>query len=297
MPQVTVVVPIYNSVSTIKRAIDSVVAQTYSDLEIIVVDDGSTDQSRNLITQWGIDNLSLIRHPHNRGAAAARNTGIAAARGRFIAFLDSDDTWKREKLERQIAAVDEPSCSILCACVTGYLLHKRSQTRTVKLDLSPSQFRRDILFGCTISPGTTLLVDRRIFDEIGYFDEGLRRLEDWDWLLRLARWDGCEMLVLPQSLADIYEDPKKAKLSQDAIDEVKHSITRIAEKQMPAFKGAERKKLRSTLLIETAARLFRSGRPLSAVGYVLAGLAVYPHRNAAFFRTLWRSVKSVFWMP
>ena len=294
MPQVSVVVPIYNSARTIERAIGSVAIQTFSDLEIVVVDDGSTDQGGELVAQYGITNLSLIKHPQNRGAAAARNTGIAAARGRLVAFLDSDDTWKCDKLERQIAAVDLAKPSILHACSTGYFLHKRNQTLAVKLDLSPSQFRRDILFGCTISPGTTLLVDRRVFDEIGYFDEGLRRLEDWDWLLRFARRDGCEMVVLPEPLADIYDEHQTPELSQGAVDEVMHSIARIAEKQMPAFKGTARKQLRSTLLIETAARLYRLGRPLSAMSYVLAGLAVYPHRNAVFFRTLWRSVRSLF---
>ncbi len=296
MPQVTVVVPIYNSAKTIKRAIDSIVAQTFSDLEIVVVDDGSTDQGSDVVAQYGISNLNLIKHLHNKGAAAARNTGVVAARGRLIAFLDSDDVWRRDKVERQVAAINLAGDSISRACATGYIFHKRNRTLTVNLDMPAVQFRRDILFGCTISPGTTLLVDRRVFDEVGYFDEDLRRLEDWDWLLRFARWDGGEMLTLSEPLADIYEDPQGPERSKKTLDEVMHALTRIAEKQLPAFKGLARRKLRSALYVETAANLYRSGRPFSAAGYVLAGLVIYPHRNAAFFRTLWRSVRTLFWM-
>jgi glycosyltransferase involved in cell wall biosynthesis len=292
-PHVSVVVPIFNSATTIKRAIDSIVAQTFSDLEIIVVDDASTDQGADRVAQWSVDRLSLIRHPHNRGAAAARNTGIAAAHGRWIAFLDSDDTWKSDKLERQIAALDLPSDFNFRACATGYFLHKNNQTLTVRLDLSPSQFRRNILFGCTISPGTTLLVDRKVFEEIGYFDEDLRRLEDWDWLLRFSQRQNCDMQVLSEPLADIYVKSEKLPLSPHALDPVMHSIAGIGEKQLPAFKGASRKQLQSSLLVEKAARLHRAGRPVSASAYVLAGLAIYPYRNVAFFRTLWRAVKSL----
>ena len=292
-PQVSVVVPIFNSATTIRRAIDSIVAQTFSDLEIIVVDDGSTDQGADLIAQWRIDRLSLVGHPHNRGAAAARNTGIAAARGRWIAFLDSDDTWKSDKLERQMAALDMPGHFNFRACATGYFLHKNNQTLTVRLNLSPSQFRRNILFGCTISPGTTLLVDRAVFEEIGNFDENLRRLEDWDWLLRFSQRQDYDMQVLADPLADIYVTSQKLPLSPHALDPVMHSIAGIGAKQLPAFKGASRKQLQSSLLVEKAARLHRAGRPVSASAYVLAGLVVYPFRNAAFFRTLWRAVKSL----
>ena len=256
-PHVSVIVPIFNSAKTIKRALDSVVAQSYSNLEVIVVDDGSSDQSANLVEQIGIKDVKVIKHSQNRGAAAARNSGIKVARGNWIAFLDSDDTWKPEKLRRQIETLEASGASRRLACATGYVLHRKNQVLTVRLDLSPEKFRHDILFGCTISPGTTLLVDRRTFDEIGFFDENLRRLEDWDWLLRFSLRQDCDMLILPQQLADIYVTYDKFQFSFDS-DPVMRSIARIGTRQLPAFSGAARKQLRSSLLVEKAARYHRA---------------------------------------
>jgi len=287
-PQVSVIIPVFNSAKTVTRALDSVVGQTFADLEVIVVDDGSTDQGAQLAEQAGIEGLTVIRHPENRGAAAARNTGIKAARGNWIAFLDSDDSWKPEKLARQIAALAMPANAGCRACATGYILHKHGQALTVRLNLSPDRFRHDILFGCTISPGTTLLVDQRVFEDVGLFDEKLRRLEDWDWLLRFSR---CyDILILPEPLANISVGSDEPNFHFDKRDPVIQSIARIGDKQLSAFEGQARRQLQSSLYVETAARLYRAGKPIWAAAYVLAGLSVYPRRNAAFFRTLWRAV-------
>src|SRR5262245_33280431 len=105
---VSVIIPVFARASTIGRAIESVIAQTFSDYEIVVIDDGSTDDTVERVEALSLERLRLIRHDRNRGAAAARNTGIRAARGRWIAFLDSDDIWtSTEKLSRQVAALQQ----------------------------------------------------------------------------------------------------------------------------------------------------------------------------------------------
>jgi glycosyltransferase involved in cell wall biosynthesis len=271
--------------------VDSAVAQTFADLEIIIIDDGSTDHTVNLVTQWVSDRLRVIRHPQNRGAAAARNTGITAAQGRWIAFLDSDDAWKPDKLARQIALLEQVGRTAT-ACSTGYYLHKDGRDLTININLSPEQFRREILFGCTISPGTTLLVDRRVFDEIGMFDEGFRRLEDWDWLLRLA--ERHDMVFVPAPLADVYLITRRADQVEKESDSVLDAIGRIRQKHLPHLDTLGRLQLRSSLLVEKAATLYRKGKPFPASIYALAALFTYPARNAAFFRTLWRSVRELF---
>jgi glycosyltransferase involved in cell wall biosynthesis len=293
-PQITVVIPIFNGAATIKRAVDSVVAQSHSNLEIIIVDDGSTDGADGLIEQWSIERLTVIKHAQNRGAAAARNTGIAAARGNWVAFLDADDCWHPSKIERQVDALGAHGNSSFRACATGFVLHKQGRTRTVRVDLSPSQFRRDIRFGCTISPGSTLMVERRAFDEIGPFDETLRRLEDWDWLLRFSQHPGYDMKILSEPLADIFEHPLRKHARRDSLDPVMQSIERIGAKHLTSFHGVARRQLQSSLLVEKASRMDRARRPFSASVYVLAALAIYPRRNAAFFRSLWRAVKRLF---
>ncbi len=157
--QVSVIVPVFNSDATIQRALDSIAAQTFTDYEIIVVDDASTDRTVEAVTHCAGDRVTLLRHPHNRGAAAARNTGIAAARGRWVAFLDSDDAWKPGKLARQLTALKESPG--IPACVSGYDLHKDGRTVAINLPILPRHFRREILFGCTIGPGICARAARR----------------------------------------------------------------------------------------------------------------------------------------
>ena len=98
-PRVSVIIPTYNRAHLIGRAIQSVLAQTYQDFEVIVVDDGSTDNTEEVVLNFGSEKMRYIRHGTNRGVAAARNTGIRNARGEYIAFQDSDDEWYPNRLE------------------------------------------------------------------------------------------------------------------------------------------------------------------------------------------------------
>ena len=173
----------FNRVGVVGRALDSVRAQTFEDYEIIVVDDGSTDGSADFVQSLGISKIRVIRCPENRGAAAARNLSVAAASGHYIAFLDSDDSWEPNKLALQVAALENAAPGFLACGTDFYLWHEGPRT-LVRTGLTPAKFRKDILFGCSISPGSTLMVAREAFEKVGSFNELLRRLEDWDWLLR-----------------------------------------------------------------------------------------------------------------
>jgi glycosyltransferase involved in cell wall biosynthesis len=286
-PQVSVIVPVFNSEPTIQRALDSVAAQTIKDLEIIAVDDASTDGSGDVVTRWAGGRVTLLRHPHNRGAAAARNTGVAAASGRWIAFLDSDDTWKPDKLARQLSVLEQTGAGI-AACASGFDLHKNGRTLSIELDIQPQKFRREILFGCTISPGSTLMVERQVFEEIGGFDEAFRRLEDWDWLLRYS--ERYQMTFVPEPLADVYVMASKPSPTNQRADPVLDGIQRIGTKHLSRLGSSiERMQLQSSLLFERGAALYRKRRPLAAALYVLAALSIYPMRNLASFRTLWQT--------
>ena len=102
MTKVSVIIPTYNRLSMLKEAVDSVLAQDFEDLELIIVDDGSTDGTSEEIRTYG-GRVKLIQQPQNRGVSAARNRGILQARGKYIAFLDSDDLWVKDKLKAQLA--------------------------------------------------------------------------------------------------------------------------------------------------------------------------------------------------
>ena len=289
-PHVSVVIPVFNGEQTIKRALDSVLAQTFPSIEVIVVDDASVDGTAAIVEQYVGDRLTMIRSSENQGAGAARNRGIAQARGRWVAFLDADDAWKPAKLEKQIAFLERSKKSVT-ACATGYHLEKDGRKQAITLNLTPDQFRDDILFGCTISPGSTLVVERHVFDEIGGFDEEFRRLEDWDWLLRFSeRYD---MEFVPEPLAEIYLTRKKPSPKLIDADPVRAGIRRIGEKHASRLESfRKRMQLKGSLLIEHAADMYRNGRSAQAACLVLTSFFVYPFRNKAFFRTLLRSARS-----
>jgi len=202
-PAVSVIIPAYNRALSIGRALDSVLAQGFADFEVIVVDDGSTDGTVALCDARTDPRLRILRHGCNRGAAAARNTGIAAALGVWCALLDSDDTWFPEKLERQLAFLRMHGGRYR-ACCTGYRILDGRGAR----DYLPAPVeRRRLLLGCDLSPGSTLLAERAVFAEVGLFDEDLPRYEDWDWLLRYDR--AHELAVLPLPLAVIHFSPRR----------------------------------------------------------------------------------------
>jgi glycosyltransferase involved in cell wall biosynthesis len=285
---VSVVIPAFNRVDDIGRALDSVLAQTFQDFEIVVVDDGSTDGSAAFVESRGSAKVRLIRLPDNRGAAAARNTGVAAAAGRYVAFLDSDDTWEPVKLALQVTALERAAAPFL-ACSTDFYLWHEGRRTLVRTGLTPARFRKDILFGCSISPGSTLMVARDAFAQVGPFNESLRRLEDWDWLLRYVEHG--EMLFVPQPLANVHL--ASVDVPRAHPDPVLQAIYAIRAEHLPRLQkkgGLAPRQFESSILIEIAARMYRQNRPIAAIRYVLASLVIYPFRNQAFFRALWRAI-------
>lgn len=287
-PDISIVIPVYNRSQTIARAVRSALDQTFLDCEIIVVDDGSVDDTVAVVERLGASNVRILKQPRNGGAASARNAGIRAARGRWIAFLDSDDTWRPDKLRRQMLHLDNRSSKTL-GCVTGYDIHKAGQTKTVVFDLTPQKFYNEIVFGCSVSPGSTLLIRRDAFDEVGLFAESIYRLEDWEWLLRYTeRYD---LAFVPEPLVDVYVGTLSKQQALERQRMVLAALEYINDKCRPNVKSSLRRiKLSSSLYVERASAMYRSGRFCSAVGCVLISLCLYPFRNLSFFRMLWRSV-------
>lgn len=196
--EVSVVVPAFNREALLRRAVGSALAQTLKPLEIVVVDDGSADGTASLAESLG---ARVIRHGANRGAAAARNTGIAAARGALVAFLDSDDAWFPEKLAVQVPALLASGREVSCHGVRMHLLDHGIE-RDQPLADSEDWFTR-LALDCNLSPGTTQLATKRALERVGPLDESLPRYEDWDWLLRFAAAGGA-VLALPDLLAEVF---------------------------------------------------------------------------------------------
>jgi glycosyltransferase involved in cell wall biosynthesis len=203
-PIVSVIIPAYNRSFTIARAVESALAQTFQDLEVIVVDDGSSDTTRNIVQSIPDDRLRLICHATNLGAAAARNTGMKASQAKYIAWLDSDDEWLPEKLQTQLDAFQHAAPDVK-AC---YSAHERIEQGCMRIHLPRQNDRKKLFLGCDLGPGTTLLFERTVLDEVGYLDESLVRYEDWDWLLRYC--SRYRLVGVERPLARVYYTPRRS---------------------------------------------------------------------------------------
>lgn len=185
----TIVIPTYNRADTITRAIQSVLNQTYSNFEIIVVDDNSNDNTAEIIKEIKDARIHYIKNNENLGAAGARNVGIRNATGSLIAFQDSDDEWYENKLEKQIEKLEsnEEYGAVYCA----FMYENSSNTYQIPNASEPvcsleGYIYERLLTGNTV--GTpTLLVKKDVFDDVGKFDETLKSLEDWELALRISR--------------------------------------------------------------------------------------------------------------
>ncbi|MEI9983400.1 MAG: glycosyltransferase family A protein [Aliidongia sp.] len=293
MGPVSVVIPVYNRTAELRRAVRSVLTQTYADLELIVVDDCSTEDIRGALEDIVDSRLRLIRKPVNQGAASARNTGIQAATGRWVAFLDSDDEWVPHKLERQVRRLaSRPGDARICC--SGYVILHAQEGRRAR-EFRPADWHgtaRQLVWGCNLSPGSTLIAERACFEEIGLFDVELRRFEDWDWLLRYLR--RYPIAIEPEVLARINKD------SMPSSSSVLGSLELLRAKHQAALSAQSwrlGRKFRSSLLVEEAAAAFYGRRYLHTTTLLARALAAYPFRNMAFYVMLARRLSSMLYLP
>ncbi len=281
-PVVSVVIPVFNRYDSLSAAVASALAQTERDIEVIVVDDGSTPPlTRDRLPDD--PRVVVLTHERNAGAAAARNTGIKNARGDFIAFLDSDDRWDSQKLTAQVALMRREPAAI-GGCITGF----RSADGVVgELPKVGPDLTARLLLGCNLNPGTTLLCRRDVFDAIGVFDEHYARLEDWDWLLRFAPHFG--LAAVPEPLVVISPSGSGTGAGTRA------ALRRLKETHLgPIRKRSWRAAwiFRSSLALEHAAIHYREGHYGLACLRLLQSLLMYPLRDRAFARRMLSRARS-----
>jgi glycosyltransferase involved in cell wall biosynthesis len=187
---VSVVLPTFDRARLLPRAIESVLAQTFRDFELIVVDDGSTDDTPRVVAPYLRDRVAYVRLERNMGAAAARNAGIRLAAGELLAFQDSDDEWLPEKLERHVRVFDEagPPIGVVYSDMVRILAdgtehHHRSPTIVPGRLVNPeTRFYEVWMLGIQ-----SCVVRRECFDLVGAFDETLPSYEDLELFIRLSR--------------------------------------------------------------------------------------------------------------
>ena len=200
MPRVSVIIPSYNCARYLGRAIDSASAQTYKDYEILVVDDGSTDDTKDVAMQYGRKVTYLYQQ--NRGVSAARNHAILKANGELLAYLDADDMWYPEKLERQVAFLDvHQECGMVHSEMSvineqDEILHLRFYEET-KRSVPQGHCVQQLLMRCHIQP-LTVVERRSSFDRVGGFDERLLVAEDYlHWIMIAAEGQALGYMAEP----------------------------------------------------------------------------------------------------
>ncbi len=190
---VSVIIPTCNYARYLSEALDGVLNQTYKDFEIIVVDDGSVDHTREVVEKYQKEFPGLIRyfHQENQGSSTARNTGIKNSHGKYIAFLDADDVWLPTKLKIQITEFEnDPQVDLLFT--NAFLVNsngsdsKKKYVRKYEFSFKPDEMFEQLLLRNFV-PLSSVIVKRYIIDKIGMFDTAQIYSEDFEWLLRVTR--------------------------------------------------------------------------------------------------------------
>ncbi len=214
-PTVSVVIPTYNRAHLLGRAIQSVLNQTYHDFEIIVVDDGSTDNTEEVVKSFNDPRIHYTRHDQNRGGSAARNTGIKMARGEYIAFQDSDDEWLPEKLQKQMKVFESapPEVGVVYTGFWRIECDKRIYIPSGKISRKEGNIQGELLKGNFVTTQATVL-KKECFEKAGMFDQRLPRFQDWELFIRISKY--YEFKCIDEPLVISYFTPVSISSNQRA---------------------------------------------------------------------------------
>ena len=230
MPLISVIVPVYNGEKTIRETIESALAQSFSDFELIVINDGSQDSTLDVLASIQDPRIKIFSYP-NAGVSASRNRGFDQSSGEFIAFLDADDLWTSDKLEAQLTALQENPNAAVAYSWTNFIdetsqVSSHGSHRTVNGDAYA-----DLLLFCFLENGSNPLIRRQALINIGSFDESLSPAEDWDMYLRLAAHYHFICVPFPQILYRVTTNSASSNVSK--METASLQVLERAYKQSP----------------------------------------------------------------
>jgi len=280
MSKVSVIIPTYNCVKYVAKAINSVLEQTYKDYEIVIVDDGSSDDTKKVIEPYLIQNNVRYIYQENRGLAAARNTAIRNSKGKYIALLDADDYWSPIKLEKQVSVFEmKPEVEFIHSNMYLFDEHKesRAQKYSMNIDynkLTPKALFKKILFWEADVFVTTAIIKKTVFDKIGYFDENLSYLgcEDREFWLRLVQ--KCKTFFLNDYLAYYMVRSNSMTKDKNKMQRAREYVIEKTVKDTEIFKNKKRIKqvIYSNLYFRYGLDYFRARRRNEALRNLLISL-------------------------
>ncbi|KKP77930.1 MAG: Glycosyl transferase family 2 [candidate division WS6 bacterium GW2011_GWF1_35_23] len=232
-PRISVIIPAYNRAHTLDRAVQSVINQTYTNWELIIVDDASTDDTENLVKKYIDEKIKYYRNSVNKQKSYSRNRGVKVSVGEYVAFLDSDDEWLPEKLERQISSLEDK----YVGCFTG-AYKVLGEKKIARHPVIKESLLLDILKNrISISMGSTCLVKKDIFERVGGFREEMTVNEDLELAIRLC--SGNSFTLISEPLINIYDVDKPRKAER--VEEAKEKLLKYSEKIINRFSENDQK--------------------------------------------------------
>ena len=225
--KVSVILPTYNRIHTLKRSIISVLNQGFTDYELLIIDDGSTDGTKEFIADIRDERIHYIKSPVNRGAANARNIGIRASKGKYIAFQDSDDEWLPDKLNKQVSVMDE--ADMLTGMVYTRLFYDLGDKGRIEYPPESMSFDQksgyiyEQILHRNLAGTPTMLIKRECFNKVGMFNTQLRKLEDWELCIRIAKY--YKIILVDELLHKAYLTP--GSLSSDTVSNVQATLSML----------------------------------------------------------------------
>lgn len=267
-PKVSIVIPTYNRADFLPKAIQSVLNQTYRNWEIIIIDDGSTDNTEGIVKSYKEARIRYILHKSNLGLSAARNTGIKNSRGEYIAFLDSDDEWFPEKISCQMNIFQKKDSKCGVICTAGYRIKGNQIMSKKSVPINLDSFYEKFLFE-NITWTSNVLVKKECFKKAGLFDENLESCEDWDMWIRIAKYYKFIFLEMPLTKYVIHS----GQLSENLLKKI-DARKRILFKYQDELK--HRKFVYSHHYYKIGNLCCLSGKTREGRKHLFKGILVYP---------------------
>ncbi len=274
-PLISIVLPVYNGAQTIATTVDSVLHQDFVDFELLVINDGSTDSTLDILASFN-DSRIKIHDFKNRGLAASRNRGIHLAEGEYVAFIDADDLWTADKLAKQLAALKEDIENGMVYSLTDCIDENDQYLGHGSHIIDSGHIYNHLLIWNFLDNGSNPLIRKHVLEEVGPFDETLAAAEDWDIWLRIAYKYKVACVPEPQILYRIHSNAMSSNIKQQEA-----ASFRVLEKAVQRLPEGAR---RDDLEMQGSANLNRyfAGRLIST--------AADPRAILPAFGYLWRWV-------
>ena len=296
-PTVSVIIPTYNRADLISKPIQSVLAQSYQDFEIIVVDDCSTDNTETVLESFDDPRIHYIQHQTNSGAAVARNTGIDRSTGDYVAFLDSDDEWLPEKLEKQLNLFQQ------CGSEVGFIytgfaaVNESNQVQRVISSNYRGSLSDHLLYNNFIGTPSTVIVRRKYLKQVKGFDPNMPSfIEDMDLWLRLS--EHCQFEVIPEVLTLYAYGDSGDRLTLNHKSVVEGTLAFICKHHSKDTFDTSKRGQMGLSNKDRSEYLFEMGRTLMCSGFLISHLeAIQVGRryHLLSFKTNFLSFKPLFY--